>query len=102
MQRNGSVHSEEEEEPRAAKTRAESADAFIRRLDAHRQAPDAIIPPLAPPETDLLFAKRMIATKGSETPNVILLPLSSRERTRACTHACIPHVYGMCIACMHR
>ena len=61
------------------KAKAESSDAFIRRLDAHRHAPEAMIPPLSPPETDLLFAKRMVAVKANENPDIIILPKSTRE-----------------------
>mmetsp|Transcript_2740 Transcript_2740/g.7602 ORF Transcript_2740/g.7602 Transcript_2740/m.7602 type:complete len:428 (-) Transcript_2740:405-1688(-) len=61
------------------KVKSESSDAFIRRLDAHRQAPEAMIIPLTPPEDDLMFAKRMVAVKGNETPNAIILPKTPRE-----------------------
>ena len=61
------------------KVKAESADAFIRRLDAHRQAPEALIPPLTPPEDEVVFTKRMIAVKANENPNVVILPKTARE-----------------------
>ena len=61
------------------KRKVESSDAFIRRLDAHRQATEAIIIPLTAPEDEALFAKRMIAVKANETPNCIVLPKTARE-----------------------
>jgi len=62
------------------KVKSESADAFIRRLDAHRSAPEALISPLAAPETEILFVKRMVAVKATyETPNVLILPRHARE-----------------------
>jgi len=61
------------------KTKSESSDAFIRRLDAHRQAPEALIIPLTAPEDDMLFAKRMVAIKSSEVPNLLILPKTTRE-----------------------
>ena len=42
MQRNGSVHSEEEEEPRAAKTRAESASPRLFAAEDAAAAPDSV------------------------------------------------------------
>lgn len=62
------------------KVKSESADAFIRRLDAHRSAPEALIAPLAAPETDMLFVKRMVAVKATyEAPNMLILPRHARE-----------------------
>ena len=63
--------------PKAA---TETPDTFIRRLDAHNNAPEALIPPLMAPEDDTLFAKRCIAVKETtEIPNALILPKNSRE-----------------------
>jgi len=61
------------------KPKGETPDAFIRRLDAHRQAPEALVIPMTAPEDEMLFAKRMVAVKANENPDVIILPKSSRE-----------------------
>jgi len=61
------------------KPKNESSDAFIRRLDAHRNVQEAVIVPMTPPEDEVLFAKRMMAAKANETPNAIVLPKTTRE-----------------------
>ena len=64
------------------KVKEESADIFIRRLDAHKNAPEALIAPMMPPEDETVFAKRMIAVKETaEMANVLILPKGSKELT---------------------
>ena len=58
----------------------ESPDMFIRRLDAHKNAPEALIPPLRPPEDETNFIKRCIAVKETtEMPNHLILPKGAKE-----------------------
>jgi len=61
------------------KTKDEIPDVFLRRLDAHRTATEALIPPQTAPETNLDFIKRMVAVKANTEPNVIILPKSDQE-----------------------
>jgi len=63
------------------KPKGETPDCFIRRLDAHRNAPEALIAPMqTPAEDEVLFAKRCIAVKETaEMPNVLILPKTERE-----------------------
>ena len=60
--------------------KAEILDVFLRRLDAHREAENAIILPLVPPEDNMMTVRRlMVVKKLSEKSNVIVLPRTSRE-----------------------
>ena len=61
------------------KPKSEKTDAYMRRLDAHRNAPEALIAPMSADETELQFAKRCIAIKGNEHPNQLILPKSAKE-----------------------
>jgi len=58
----------------------ESGDMFIRRLDAHREAPEALIAPQSKTEDDMLFIKRMVAVKASvDNPNILICPKEAVE-----------------------
>ena len=62
------------------KPKHETSDAFIRRLDAHRAAPEALIVPMTPPEDEGLFIKRCVTIKANpDEANHIILPKTSRE-----------------------
>mmetsp|Transcript_39824 Transcript_39824/g.91516 ORF Transcript_39824/g.91516 Transcript_39824/m.91516 type:complete len:422 (+) Transcript_39824:50-1315(+) len=61
------------------KAKDEIPDIFLRRLDAHRTAAEALIPPLQPPETNVDFLKRMTAVKANAYPNAIILPKGDQE-----------------------
>uniref|UniRef100_A0A7S3ATI9 Uncharacterized protein n=1 Tax=Haptolina ericina TaxID=156174 RepID=A0A7S3ATI9_9EUKA len=61
------------------KGKDEIPDVFIRRLDAHRTAQEALIVPLTPPETNTDFIMRVVAVKGNEEPNTVILPKSPQE-----------------------
>lgn len=69
--------------PKAEKD--EVPEAFIRRLDAHRSSPEVLIPPMTPPEDQVLFMHRCTAIKeqadkGLVTPaNMVILPKSKQE-----------------------
>lgn len=61
------------------KAKDEIPDIFIRRLDAHRTATEALIVPMTTPELNTDFVKRMVAVKANEEPNVIILPRGEQE-----------------------
>ena len=62
------------------KPKHEPSDAFIRRLDAHRNAPEALIVPMTPPEDETQFVKRMVAVKETvDTPDVLIFPKGPKE-----------------------
>jgi hypothetical protein len=61
------------------KPKSEKSDAFIRRLDAHRTMPEALIAPMSTDETEIQFAKRCAAIKQNENPNQLILPKTAKE-----------------------
>ncbi len=69
------------ERRRSLQPSTESSEMFIRRLDAHREAPDAIIAPQSRSEDDISFIKRMVAVKANagNAATSIILPKSSVE-----------------------
>jgi hypothetical protein len=61
----------------------ETPDAFIRRLDAHRAVPDALIAPMVADEDEMQFAKRCAATKEQVNIFPILILPKSKFETAA-------------------
>jgi len=61
------------------KTKDEIPDVFLRRLDAHRTATEALIIPQTPPETNTDCIKRFVAVKANTEPNVVILPRGEQE-----------------------
>ena len=60
----------------------EDADVFLRRLDAHRNAPEQLFAPQMPGEEPMQACKRLIAGKKNETAGVLLFPKSSHETNK--------------------
>lgn len=61
------------------KAKNEKPETFIRRLDAHRNAQEALIAPQGVDETEMMFAKRCAAIKNNEHPNAFIPPKEKRE-----------------------
>lgn len=58
----------------------EDSDSFIRRMDACRAAPQALVVPMTPPEDQPTFAKRMMAVKETEEhPDTMIMPKTKTE-----------------------
>ena len=60
----------------------EDADVFLRRLDAHRNAPEQLFAPQMPGEEPMQACKRLIAGKKNETAGVLMFPKSSHETNK--------------------
>ena len=65
------------------KGKKESPDLFLRRLDAHKIAPTALLVMQLPPEQDLDTVKRYIATKENESEGILVPPQWCRRRDAA-------------------
>lgn len=65
------------------KTSVENADTFLRRLDAHKNAPEALVAPMSSSEDETAFAKRCMAVKETaETPDHFILPKGPKENAQ--------------------
>ena len=47
-------------------------------------------------------AKRKAVFRHADGRRVVKLHAWSARAPHPCIHMCIPHVYGMCMACLHR
>ena len=62
------------------KQKNETPEVFLRRLDACRQAPEAMVPPMGESEEITDFVKRMVVVKeNNEVKNLVVLPKVPRE-----------------------
>ena len=73
----------------------ESPDMFIRRLDAHKNAPEALVPPMRPPEDESCFIKRCASFAHllfalSRCARVNALLLSAVSPTLSCNKQALP------------
>jgi hypothetical protein len=61
--------------------KAEVVDVFLRRLDAHKEAPESVIVPLVPPEEHMQAVKRFVAIKklGAEQRRCVIMPRNAKE-----------------------
>jgi len=61
------------------RTADEASDVFLRRLDAHQNAPEALVAPLSKPEDTKSFLRRMVAVKKNEAAGLLVMPRAKAE-----------------------
>ena len=65
--------------PKSETEGKEAAEMYLRRLNTHREAPEALVLPMQKGETRPGLVARMLATTKSSNPNCLVLPKAATE-----------------------